>query len=142
MSHVFLSQLEGEKEVWLFAPDQSALLYKLPFNFHGVINLRDPDYRNYPGVQYLQGLKCTLKKGDTLYIPAGYWHYIQYTTGGYSVSYRSLPASFFQKLIGFRNIFITRKFDNLMRRILKEKWFYYKLERSHTIAARTINQLS
>lgn len=142
MSHVFLSQLHGIKEVWLFAPDQSPLLYKLPFNFHGTVNLRSPDYENYPGLHYLKGWKCTLQKGDTLYIPSGYWHYIQYTTGGYSVSYRALSDSVIDKLAGFRNIFITRKFDNIMRRIMKEQWFEYKLRQSFKTAHKKINELT
>ncbi len=142
MSHVFLSQLQGVKEVWLFAPNQSALLYKLPFNFHGTVNLRNPDDEKYPGLHYLKGFKCTLQKGDTLYIPSGYWHYIQYTTGGWSVSYRALSESVAERLAGFRNIFITRKIDNIMRRLFKQRWFNYKVAQACKTAAKQIALLA
>lgn len=142
MSHVFLTQLWGVKEVWLFAPNQSALLYKLPFNFHGTVNLRNPEDEKYPGIRYLKGWKCTLQKGDTLYIPSGYWHYIQYTTGGWSVSYRALSDSIIERLAGFRNIFITRKVDNIMRRLFKQRWFNYKLSQAYKTASKQIALLA
>lgn len=130
-SHVLLTQLEGEKEVWLFAPEQSVWLYRLPFSFHGLVNLQQPDERVYPGVKYLSGWKCTLQKGDTVFIPAKYWHYIQYTTGGYSVSHRIFPSGLANKLAGLSNIIVTRRFDNTMRRLFKRRWLNYKLSLAH-----------
>lgn len=128
MSHVFLSQLEGEKTVWLFANDQSDLLYKLPFNFHGIANLREPDYDQFPALKYVQGWKCTLKHGQTLFIPAGFWHYIQYKTAGYSVSYRALSSSAWQRVKGFSNLVFVRGFDNVMRKLAKKHWYQYKVD--------------
>ncbi|MFT4153769.1 cupin-like domain-containing protein [Parafilimonas sp.] len=142
MSHVLLTQLEGEKEVWLFAPEQSVWLYRIPFNFHGLVNLQKPEAQKYPGVKYLSGLKCTLQKGDTVFIPACYWHYIQYTTGGYSVSHRIFPAGLLNKLAGFSNIVVTRKFDNIMRSIFKDRWFSYKLALAHKRANKEIQAIS
>lgn len=127
MSHVFLTQLHGVKRVLLFPLDQSAQLYRLPYNFHGIANLGDPDYAYYPALRRLHGYECILHPGDTLYIPSGFWHYIQYVTDGYSISYRALSESYWQRLLGLRNIFITRRFDNLMRRLFKEEWYTYKV---------------
>lgn len=142
MSHVFLSQFHGEKTVWLFPLSESSLLYKLPFNFHGLANLKEPDYEKYPGLKHLQGWECTIKPGDTLYIPSGFWHYIQYSTGGYSVSLRALPGSFADKLAGFRNLFLTRPFDNAMRVLFKDKWFDHKIKAAQRRANRRLRKLS
>ncbi|MEX6689844.1 cupin-like domain-containing protein [Danxiaibacter flavus] len=134
MSDVFLTQLHGVKRIMLFSQDQSKLLYKLPFNFHGPVNLADPDYQQFPALRNLQGWTCDLHPGETLFIPSGFWHYIQYTTAGYSVSYRALSPSFWQRLRGLKNIFIVRKFDNIMRNICGRKWFDYKVRKAKKLA--------
>ncbi|WP_143304640.1 cupin-like domain-containing protein [Chitinophaga vietnamensis] len=126
MSHVFLSQLHGTKKVYLFANAASPYLYRLPFSFHGLVDLRHPDYVQYPALAALRGWECTLEKGDTLFIPAGYWHYIQYVTDGYSISYRAIPPSLSDKLRGFRNIVLVRRFDNAMRHLFGRRWFDWK----------------
>jgi len=69
MSHVFLSQFEGEKKIYLFENNQSKFLYKLPYNFHGIADLRNPDYEKFPALKYLNGWEYTLKFGETLFIP-------------------------------------------------------------------------
>ncbi|RFM35208.1 cupin-like domain-containing protein [Chitinophaga silvisoli] len=138
MSHVFLTQLHGVKRVWLFPNDQASLLYRLPWNFHGLADLRQPDYDKYPGLRLLDGYECTLHVGDTIFIPSGYWHYIQYETAGYSVAYRALPVSLARRAIGVRNIFITRRFDDAMRKLLGKKWFEYKTQTAYNRANKAI----
>jgi hypothetical protein len=141
MSHIFLNQFQGEKRVWLFDQEQSELLYKLPWNFHGIADLKHPDYERYPALRFLQGMECTLNPGETLFIPSGYWHYIQYVTGGYSVSFRELPSRLGDKVAGFRNIFIIRAIDNTLRRIFRQRWFNYKIRAAETRANRAIQRL-
>lgn len=142
MSHVFLTQFQGVKRVWLFPNEQADLLYRLPWNFHGIADLRDPDYEAFPALRLLEGWECTLHFGDTLYIPSGYWHYIQYETAGYSVSYRALPVSLVKRAVGVRNIFITRRFDDAMRKLLGRKWFDYKMKTAYRRADRALGTIS
>ncbi|MCC8410700.1 cupin-like domain-containing protein [Mucilaginibacter sp. UR6-1] len=141
MSHIFLTQFKGVKKVLLFSLDQSPLLYKLPFNFHGIANLNEPDLKKYPALQYLQGWECELQPGETLYIPSGYWHYIKYVTEGYSVSLRMLNERPVERLRGFNNIFLVRRFDNTMRRLFKDKWLDYKIRKAEENANRAIQNL-
>ncbi|MBB6369401.1 cupin-like domain-containing protein [Chryseobacterium shigense] len=128
MSHVFITQFHGIKRIWLFPWEQSDLMYKLPYNFHSLPNIKDPDYREFPALVYLDGYEALLEPGETLYIPSGWWHYIQYETEGYSVSVRALPSSLLEKWRGFKNMVVTRNFDNIMRKLFKEKWFKYKVK--------------
>lgn len=128
MSHVFITQFQGIKRVWLFPWEQSDFMYKLPYNFHSLAQIKDPDYRKYPALLYLNGYEAILHPGETLYIPSGWWHYIQYDTEGYSVSVRALPSSPLEKWRGFKNLVITRHFDTIMRNLFKEKWFQYKVK--------------
>lgn len=67
MSHVFLSQFEGIKKIWLFPLEQSDYLYKLPYNFHSSANLKAPDYKKYPALTYLSGYEAEIHPGNTLY---------------------------------------------------------------------------
>lgn len=128
MSHVFITQFQGIKRIWLFPWEQSDIMYKLPYNFHSLAQIRNPDYRKYPALLYLNGYEAVIHPGETLYIPSGWWHYIQYDTEGYSISVRALPSSPLEKWRGFKNLVITRHFDNLMRKLFKEKWFEYKVK--------------
>ena len=136
MSHVFLSQFKGIKRIWLFPNDQSDLMYKLPYNFHSIANLKYSSLEEYPALQYLDGYEALIHPGETLYMPAGWWHYIQYETEGYSIAVRALANSLSEKLKGARNLMITRHFDTAMQKIFKDKWFHYKID----VAKKRANQ--
>ncbi len=127
MSHVFITQYKGIKKIWLFPLEQSALMYRLPYNFHSIANLKNSSEAEYPALKYLNGYEASIQPGETLYMPAGWWHFIQYETEGFSVSVRALPFKTIDKLRGFRNLVITRNFDNTMRKIFKDRWFNYKI---------------
>ncbi|MFY1045586.1 cupin-like domain-containing protein [Chryseobacterium sp. GP-SGM7] len=140
MSHVFITQFQGIKRIWLFPWEQSDLMYKLPYNFHSLVNLQEADYEKYPALEFLNGYEAVIKPGETLYIPSGWWHYIQYETEGYSVSVRALPSSLLEKWRGFKNLVIIRHFDNAMRKIFQEKWFNYKVKIANKRAERAIKR--
>ena len=128
MSHVFISQFQGSKRIWLFPNEQSDLMYKLPYNFHSIANLKTSSLDEFPALKLLNGYEAVINPGETLYMPAGWWHYIQYETEGYSISVRALANSFGEKLKGARNLLITRHFDSLMYKIFKDSWFNYKIK--------------
>ena len=128
MSNVFITQYKGIKKIWLFPLSESIKLYKIPYNFHSLANLKDPDYNQFPALKNLVGLEAEIGPGETLFMPSGYWHYIQYVTEGFSISVRALPTRRMDRWRGFRNLVITRNFDNAMRRVFKKKWFNYKVD--------------
>jgi len=140
MSHVFISQFQGYKRIWLFPNDQSDLMYKLPYNCHSIANLKTSTLEEYPALKYLNGYEAVIGPGETCYMPAGYWHYIQYDTEGYSISVRALANSFGEKLKGARNLFVTRHFDDTMRKIFKDKWLHYKIDRARKRADKAIKK--
>ena len=141
MSHVFITQFQGIKRIWLFPWEQSDLMYKLPYNFHSLANLQEVDYEKYPALKFLNGYEAVINPGETLYIPSGWWHYIQYETEGYSVSVRALPSSLLEKWRGFKNLVIIRHFDNAMRTVFNEKWFNYKVKIANKRAEKAMNKV-
>lgn len=140
MSNVFISQYKGIKKIWLFPLNQSTNLYKIPFNFHSLANLKEPDYEKFPALKYLKGLEAEIHPGETLFMPSGYWHYIQYATEGFSISVRALPIKRIDRWKGFRNLVITRNFDNMMRRVFNKHWFDYKAKTAMTRAHKRLKR--
>lgn len=141
MSNVFLTQFHGRKRVVLFAPDQSELLYRLPFNVHSTVDVDAPDYEAYPGLNYVKGFTTILEHGDTLFMPSGYWHHIEYLEGGFGLSVRTMANSLPMKFNGLWNLTVQRTTDNLMRKINEDKWFAYKKKLANKRAERAMKEL-
>jgi len=110
----------------MIAPEYSALLYKLPLNTHSLVNLDEPDYKKYPGLAYVKCYECILEPGDSLFMPSGYWHYITYLDGGFSVSYRKMALGLKTKIQGFLNVFIYMPLDKILNFVIGKNWLRYK----------------
>jgi hypothetical protein len=118
----------GTKSVMLFSPKQTKYLYKIPFAVHNLetIDLDNPDFKKYPALQYLEGLQVTMKHGDALYMPSGYWHFIKYLDGGFSMTLRAFPRQLDRLGNMLYNVFFMRNFENVMRKSFGQRWIDYK----------------
>ena len=141
-SNVMLTQFYGRKKVVLVAPKYSRLLYKLPFNTHSLINLDNPDLKKYPGLKYIETYECVLEPGDSVFMPSGYWHYITYLDGGFSVSYRKLAYGLSNKLQGLLSLCVYMPFDKLMHKFMGDKWLAKKEKMAEARANRAIAKIN
>ena len=127
-ANIFHFHFEGEKECILFSQSQNKYLYKVPHSLitHESIDFSNPDLEKWPALKKANGYSTTLKHGEVLYMPEGYWHNMKYKTPGFSMSLRALarnPVNFGHAAY---NIFIMRHFDILMRKLKGQKWIDQK----------------
>lgn len=132
LANIFHFHFEGKKQVILFDQKQNSYLYKIP---HSLITREDidfanPDFEKWPLLKKAKGYQTTLKHGEVLYMPEGYWHYMRYITPGFSMSLRAIarnPKNFGKAIY---NIVIMRNFDNAMRRIKGQQWIDWKNQKA------------
>ncbi|QLE02527.1 cupin-like domain-containing protein [Galbibacter sp. BG1] len=139
-SHVFLTHFQTEKKVFLYHPDQSPFLYKLPFTNHSHVDVLNADYNKYPAFKYASGLKAVLKHGETLFIPKLWWHYVYYSKGGFSLALRA-NDSIKTKAKGLSNLVRLFTVDNGMNLIAGEKWKNYKEEKAEENANKALERM-
>jgi Cupin-like domain len=133
MSHILHTQFIGRKKVLLFPHQEQYKLYRKPFE---VLSLADfshyhhmngsPDYINFPALKIANGYDATLEHGDTLYMPAGYWHHMEYLDSGFAMSLRAMQSSIGGKLNGIWNLFGMRNIDTLMKKTMPHPWYNWK----------------
>lgn len=118
----------GKKKVILYPPDQSGLIYKVPYSIVSmeIINMDEPDFTKYPALAKAKGYETVLEHGDTLFMPSKWWHYIKYETASLSLTLRSLPKSPGKIAEVLSNLLFMRNYDNLMRKVQGQKWIDYK----------------
>ncbi|MEO7199129.1 MAG: cupin-like domain-containing protein, partial [Dokdonella sp.] len=74
--HAWITQLYGDKEFTVYAPDQEHLLYINP-DMPWQSSIRDhhhPDYERYPLFRQAKSTRILLRAGETLFLPCGWWH--------------------------------------------------------------------
>ena len=139
-SHVFHTHFLTRKHIVLFSPDQGRLLYQHPFTVQSPINPLQPDYQKYPALEHATGYETVLTHGETLFIPALWWHYIVYVDAGFSLSQRSIDNPF----AATRGLFnIARHFvvDKGMNKIAGPGWKKWKEDVSKKRAEKALAEM-
>lgn len=149
ISHILHTQFAGRKRVLLFPYDQKNKLYRKPFE---VLSLADfsgyaenngmPDYEKFPALKYAEGYDLILNPGDTLFMPAGYWHHMEYIDSGFAMSLRALQSSVSGKLHGVWNLFGMRGIDTLLKKTAPKWWYNYKVKKIDQLAKKELQKHS
>ncbi|HVM87287.1 MAG TPA: cupin-like domain-containing protein [Puia sp.] len=148
LSHIFHTQFCGRKRVLLFPFKEQHKLYRKPWEVLSLVNfekyfdkeLTKVDTRRFPALQLAKGYEVELEHGDTLFMPAGYWHHMEYLDSGFAMSLRSLQSSLNGKLKGAWYLFGMRGIDTLMKKTAPEWWYNIKKEKTFQAAAKELER--
>ena len=143
MSHILHTQFIGRKRVLLFPFEEQYKLYRKPWEVLSLANFAhyqtDFDYKSFPATQLAKGYEVVLEHGDTLFMPAGFWHHMEYLEGGFAMSLRALQSDLGGKLTGLWKLFGMRNIDTLMKKTLPRWWYNRKREKLMKYAERELN---
>ena len=146
LSHILHSQFIGRKRVLLFPFEEQHKLYRKPWEPLSLVNFEkyfDPennklDPEKYPAVGLAKGYEVVLEHGDTLFMPAGYWHHMEYLDSGFAMSLRALQSDVRGKLRGAWYLLGMRNIDTLMKKTAPHWWYNYKKEKIFEAAGREL----
>jgi hypothetical protein len=133
LSNILHTQFAGRKRVLLFPFEEQYKLYRKPFE---VLSLADfsnyymqngsPDYEKFPALKLAQGLEAVLEHGDTLFMPAGWWHHMEYLDSGFAMSLRAMQPTLTGKMKAAWNLFGMRSIDTVMKKTAPIWWYERK----------------
>ncbi|MBN8835467.1 MAG: transcriptional regulator [Niastella sp. SCN 39-18] len=144
MSHILHTQFTGKKRVLLFPFKEQYKLYRKPWEVLSLANYAHYsehfDYENFPAVKLARGYEVILEHGDTLFMPAGYWHHMEYIEPGFAMSLRAMQKSLGGKLGGLWKLFGMRGIDTFMKKTIPTRWYRYKKEKLMKLAERELKK--
>ncbi len=132
MSHILHTQFIGKKRVLLFPHEEQHKLYRKPWEVLSLANFANYsesfDYENFPAVKKAKGYEVILEHGDTLFMPAGFWHHMEYIEAGFAMSLRGLQKDLGGKIDGVWKLFGMRGIDTMMKKTAPKWWYDRKLK--------------
>lgn len=74
--HVYISQVVGPKDFMIFSPDDTPYLYPNPeYPADSLVkDINNFDIEAYPTIKKATPIRFTVNEGETVFIPAGWWH--------------------------------------------------------------------
>lgn len=94
--HTFISQIYGCKKVKAFSPDQSRFVYpESGENQHGsrIPDIDHVDLEKFPLFSRAVAVTADLNPGDTLFVPAGWWHTTRVLSASITASFNFANSS-------------------------------------------------
>jgi hypothetical protein len=149
VSHILHTQFAGRKRVLLFPHEEQHKLYRKPFevlsladfsNYYDAQNSK-LDYNRFPALAKARGYEVVLNHGDTLFMPAGYWHHMEYLDSSFAMSLRAMQPSLSGKLTGVWNLFGMRSIDTLMKKTAPKPWYDWKRKRVFEMADKALQEV-
>lgn len=128
LAHIFHTHFNGRKHVILFENKWKDRLYQIPYATYALedYDVERPDFEKFPALKGVKGVEAYLEHGDTLFMPTGYWHWMKYLDGSFSISLRAWDKSWAVKTKSLYNLLIQRKFDDFMKGNFRERYMAWK----------------
>jgi histone arginine demethylase JMJD6 len=139
MTHSWLSQVAGEKAFWAVSPQENELMYQNAENpNHSMVNsMVEPDLKRFPLFARAKIYSDVLRPGETVFIPAGWWHTAECLNLSISLSGNFVNHSNFSL---FRDITTLPAFEGrgrmkkiLNRAVLRAHGIAYSMQDAHLI---------
>lgn len=138
VSHIFHTQFAGRKRILLLPNDQSAFIYKMPATVESAASFvrwnEGLDTERFPALEYASAYHAVLEHGDTLFMPAGYWHHMEYIDSGFAMSLRAMPEGILPKINSVYHLLGMRGFNNILIKLAPQWWYDYKRRYAHARA--------
>jgi hypothetical protein len=135
MGCVLHTVISGRRRVRLFAPEDSALLYRHPCTVRSYVPLDDPDPERFPAFEHAEGFETVLAPGESLFLPPGWWHEFHYLEGGMGVSLRAPSPRLSDRLAGAAHLLLGTPLDRVANALAPERWYAWKTRRADARAA-------
>ena len=142
MGDVLHTVIRGRRRVRLFAPQDSALLYRHPCTVRSYVDLDTPDLERFPALGHARGYEVILEAGQTLYMPAGWWHEFHYTEAGIGVSLRAPSPRRGDRLAGAGKLLLASPLDRVANHIAPQRWYRWKSRIADRTATRCVAGLA
>jgi hypothetical protein len=128
LPHIFHTHFHGRKHVILFENKWKRRLYCLPNATYALedYDVANPDIKKFPALEGVEGIEVFLEHGDTLFMPTGYWHWMKYLDGGFSLSLRAWDSSPTRKAASIYNLAIKGGLDSLFKMAFKGRYARYR----------------
>lgn len=142
LSHILHTQFIGRKRVLLFPFEEQHKLYRKPYEVLSLADFShysDPqksklNLEEFPAIKNAKGYEVILEHGDTLFMPAGYWHHMEYLDSGFAMSLRAMQSTVSGKLHGVWNLIGMRNIDTLMKKTAPKSWYNWKRKKIFELA--------
>ncbi len=130
LPHIFHTHFGGRKQVILFENKWKRRLYCIPNATYALedYDVANPDFNKFPALKGVEGQEVFLEHGDTLFMPTGYWHWMKYLDGSYSLSLRAWDASISRKVASLGNLAIKGGVDSVLKMLLKAPYARFREE--------------
>ncbi len=146
MPNIFHTQFCGRKRVLLFPYEEQHKLYRKPFEVLSLAdfsNYYEPEksklsFSEFPAVKEAKGYELILDHGDTLYMPGGYWHHMEYLDSGFALTLRAFNNNVGKMFHGLWNLVGMRHIDNLMKKTAPHTWYDWKKNKIYDRAEEAI----
>jgi Cupin-like domain len=92
-THAYLAQIRGRKRAILFSPEDAGFLYS------GEVDPELPDLKRFPLFERATAYECVIEPGDTLFIPANWFHHVRGLEKSITVSHNFFNDSNFTRHI-------------------------------------------
>lgn len=130
LPHIFHTHFGGRKHVILFENKWKRRLYCIPNATYALedYDVANPDFNKFPALKGVEGQEVFLEHGDTLFMPTGYWHWMKYLDGSYSLSLRAWDASISRKVASLGNLAVKGGVDSVLKMLLKAPYAKFREE--------------